>query len=147
MDPVTFLGSLSAAGTILAGVSKVAHDLTRLTERFRDADTTVGLLLTELWAIQGALRVVEKWTTDNESLGPVQDELASNFEMSIEGCRTAIALLEDDVTVLHAAFVNDEKDFVARLKTLWKESAMKDHQQHLRAQVQALQILIQAVQM
>lgn len=147
MEPVTFIGTLSAAGTIVAGISTVAHDLSRLRERFKEADKTVGLLLTELSAIKGALGQVEDWVKYGSAAGPVQEELAGSFEMSIEGCKTAVDLLSDKVAMLRHAFLNEENDFMARARTVWNESALKDHQQHLRAQVQALQFLIQTVQM
>lgn len=147
MDPATFLGSLSAAGTILAGITTVVKNLCELKERFRDADTTVGLLVTELSSITAALNVVQKWSKDGSQLGPIQVELAGNFELSIEGCRAAVALLSDDVTILHTAFIGDERNVTARIKALWKDSALKDRLEHLRSQVSALKLLIDAVQL
>jgi hypothetical protein len=147
MEPATIIGTLSAAGTIVAGITGVVHDLTRLQERFKEADKTIGLLLTELSAIKGALSQVEDWIKFGAKDSPVQEELAGSFEMSMEGCRTAVSLLSERVKTLHAAFTSEEHNFLTRAKTVWNESALKDHQQHLRAQVQALQFLIQVVQM
>ena len=147
MDPTTIIGTLSAAGTIVAGIGNVAHDLSRLRERFQEADKTVGLLLTELFAIKGALGQVDLWLKHSAKSSLVQEELVGAFEMSIEGCKTAVLLLSDRVAALHEAFSRQEHDFRTRAKTVWNESALKDHQQHLRAQVQALQFLIQTVQL
>lgn len=147
MDPATIIGTLSAAGTIVAAIGNVAHDLSRLRERYREADTTIGLLLTELFAIQGALRYVELWAQHAARDGLIQEELVSYFEVSLEGCRTAVSLLSEKVAALHEASSSQEHNFRARARTVWHESALKDHQQHLRSQVQALSILIQTVQM
>lgn len=147
MEPVTIIGTLSAAGTIVAGITSVVHDLTRLKERFKEADNTIGLLLTELNTIKGALSQVEHWIKFGAKNSPVQEELAGCFEISMEGCKTAVSLLSERVAALHAAFISEEHAFLTRAKAVWNESALKDHQQHLRSQVQALQFLIQVVQM
>jgi len=147
MDPISFLGALSAAGTIVAAITKCAHTLAQLRSRFQEADITLRLLLAELSAVKAALVQVEDWANYNSTNGPVQEELAIGFSDSLEGCQLAMDLLGEEVTRLATCFANSEDDFGARMRTVWNESSMKDHQQRLHGQIAALQLLLQAVQM
>jgi hypothetical protein len=147
MDPATFIGTLASAGAIVAAITRVAHTLARLRGRFQEADLTLRLLLAELSAVKAALVQIEDWANFNSSNGPVQEELATGFSMSLDGCQIAVDLLGEEVTRLYSGFGNSEDDFGARMRTVWNESSMKDHQQTLHGQISALQLLLQAVQM
>lgn len=147
MDPISFIGTLSAAGTIVAAITKCAHTLARLRGRLQEADITLRLLLAELSAIKAALVQVEDWANYNSTNAPVNENLANGFSESLEGCQLAMELLGEEVTRLAAGFANSEDDFGARIRTVWNESSMKDHQQRLHGQISALQLLLQAVQM
>jgi hypothetical protein len=146
MDPVTFIGTLSATGAIVAGITKVAHKLSTLRGRFHEADTTLGLLIVELSAVKGALGQVDDWANFGSTNNPVSEDLAEAFELSLEGCRTAVSLLEEEVVTLTNAFLAEDDDFMARARTVWNESTIKDHQQKLHGQILALQLLLQTVQ-
>lgn len=147
MDPISFIGTLASAGTIVVAITKCAHTLARLRGRFQQADITLRLLLAELSAVKAALVQVEDWANYNASNSPVNENLASGFSESLDGCQLAMDLLGEEVARLAAGFTDNEDDFGARMKTVWNEASMKDHQQRLHGQIAALQLLLQAVQM
>ena len=74
MDPISFIGTLASAGTIVAAITKCAHTLARLRGRFQEADITLRLLLAELSAVKAALVQVEDWANFNASNSPCQRE-------------------------------------------------------------------------
>ena len=147
MDPVSFIGTLAAAGAIAGSITEAANALARLRGRLKEADTILRLLLAELSAVKAALQQIEDWAKYNSSNGQVQEELAIAFSMSLEGCQISVELLGEEVTRLSGDFGSSEDDFRARMRTVWNESRMREHQQRLHGQISALQFLLQAVQM
>ncbi|QDS76771.1 hypothetical protein FKW77_001903 [Venturia effusa] len=145
MDPISFIGTLASAGTIVAAITKCAHTLARLRGRFQEADITLRLLLAELSAVKAALVQVEDWANYSASNSPVNENLASGFSDSLDGCQLAMNLLGEEVSRLAAGFGENEDDTRARMRTVWNDSSMKDHQQRLHGQIAALQLLLQAV--
>lgn len=143
MDPVSFLGAVGAGAGIIAAILKTVQKLSELRERFQEADTTIGLLITELLTIQAALVRIDGWAKYTFTpTSPIQEDLRSVFEVSLDGCGLAMNMLAAEVESL----ANDRSDFSTRARTLLNEANMRIHQQRLHAQVSALQLLIQAVQ-
>lgn len=143
MDPVSFLGAVGAGAGIVATILKTIQKLSELRERFQEADTTIGLLITELVTIQAALVRIDGWAKYTFTpTSPIQGDLRSAFEVSLDGCGLAMNILAAEVESL----ANDRSDFSTRARTLLNETNMRIHQQRLHAQVGALQLLIQAVQ-
>ncbi|KAF2430763.1 hypothetical protein EJ08DRAFT_209128 [Tothia fuscella] len=145
MDPASVIGVLSAAGGIVALIINTAKKLQELRERYKESDVTIRLLMSELLTVRAALTQVDEYAKHNLTpTSPVQEDLRSAFDISIEGCMTALELLADEVDGLLG---NDNGEaFQKRVKQLWKDSMMKIHQQRLHTQVGALQLLLQAIQ-
>ena len=146
MDPCTVIGTISAAGAIVVGITNTIHKLVRIRERFKEADVTLRLLVAELSAVKAALLQIEDWANYNSD-GVVEGGLEHGFKLSLEGCQIAMDLLWDEVESLYEGFEDNDDAFAARLRTVWKESSMKEHQQRLRGQIGALQLLLQAAHM
>lgn len=143
MDPISFLGAVGTGASIIAAILKTVQKLSELRERFQEADTTIGLLITELLTIQAALVRIDGWAKYTFTpTSPIQEDLRSAFEVSLDGCGLAMNILAAEVESL----ANDRSDFSTRARTLLNETNMRIHQQRLHAQVGALQLLIQAVQ-
>jgi hypothetical protein len=74
----------------------------------------------------------------------------SGLQVALEGCQIAMEVLAEEVNDLAAGgtTTNDPATFnlgfVAKAKVVWNEDALKIHQDRLHAQVQALNLLLQA---
>jgi hypothetical protein len=146
VDPCTIIGTVSAAGAIVVGITNTIHKLVRLRETFKEADVALRLLIAELSAVKAALLQIEDWATYNSD-GNVEGGLERGFKLSLEGCQIALDLLWDEVASLCEGFEDNDDVFTARLRTVWKDSIMKEHQQRLHCQIGALQLLLQAAHM
>jgi hypothetical protein len=146
MDPASLIGVLSAAGGIVSLIIQTVKKLNELRERFEQANVTIRLLMSELLTVRAALQQVDDWTRYNLTpSSPIQEDLRSAFEISIEGCTMAMELLSEEVDELLGHDTGES--FLIRIRSLWKEDMMLVHQQRLHTQVGALQLLLQAIQM
>lgn len=144
MDPASILGAVSAAGAIVAAITKTLHNLSEIRGRFQGADTTIGLLISELSTVKAAVTQIEDWARFNGN-GQIQEDVAEAIKVSIEGCKDSMDLLADEVAGLVGDPDRAGAEFLMRAKTVWNDSSMKDHQQRLHTQIGALQLLLQAV--
>ena len=145
MDPATFIGSLSAAGAIIAAITTTVRNLSQLRDRFQHADVTIGLLIRELSTIKAALVQIEDFAAYSLQ-GPLQEELAEAFRVSLQGCKECLDLMADEVAELIDESNALGAGLLMRAKYVWNESTMRDHQQRLHTQISALQLLLQAAQ-
>lgn len=148
MDPVSILGLITTAGTIANAITKTIRDLSDLRAQYTDADLRVRLLIKELSTIKSSLTQINDWahfldTTNNQA------ELRDALQVALDGVELAMGALAEEVQKLvpdPSATSRVDMGFRARTKYVWNEVTMKEHENRLRAQVSALQLLLQAAQ-
>ena len=139
MDPLSLIGGISAAGAIIAAITKTVHSLYDMRGKYDGADLTIRLLIVELTTVKAALVQIQDWARYSFAGSPAQKELLEGFEVSLEGCRIAMDVLAEEVARLVS-----KNPFIQRTQYAWNAVGMKDHQDRLRTQVAALQLLLQA---
>jgi hypothetical protein len=150
MDPITILGVLSASFQIAQYIGQTIHGLSTLRGKFKDADTTIRLLIGELSTIRAAVSQIRDWAKWNYNDSPKEEEYLKGLEVALDGCQAAMEVLAEEVADLvgGVATVSDPAKFslgcIPKVKAIWSDDAMKSHQDRLHAQVQALQLLLQA---
>lgn len=148
MDPTSILGLISTAGTIASTITGTIKDLSDLRATYIDSNVRIRLLIKELSTIKSSLTQINDWAhfldeTQN------QVELKEALQVALDGVELAMGALAEEVRSL----VQDtsprsqvELGFRAKTKYAWNEANMKEHENRLRAQVSALQLLLQAAQ-
>ena len=139
MDPISLIGGISAAGAILAAITKTVQNLYDIRGRYDEADLTIRLLIVELNTIKAALIQIQDWAQYSFAGSPTQKELLEGFEVSLEGCKMAMDVLAEEVARLVS-----KNPFIQRTQYAWNAAGMKEHQDRLRSQIAALQLLLQA---
>jgi hypothetical protein len=71
---------------------------------------------------------------------PKGKEICDNLNVAMEGCQGIIDALDHDV----AGLVGHSGSIVSRVKQLFLESTIKDHEERLDSQIAALQLLLTA---
>ncbi|KAL8731710.1 MAG: hypothetical protein Q9181_004209 [Wetmoreana brouardii] len=148
MDPVSILGLIASAGTIASAITNTIRDLSGLRRQYTDADVRVRLLIKELSTIKSSLTQINDWahfldTTNNQA------ELRDALQVALDGVELAMEALAEEVRgLVHDTSETSRIDlgFRAKTKYLWNEENMTEHENRLRAQVSALQLLLQASQ-
>lgn len=140
MDPLSVVGGLQASGAIIAVILRTLKNLSDARSRFLNADTTFQLLISELTATKAAVQQIEDWAKYNFTASAAQNDLNEAFKVSFDGVTIAMEILSREVEGLM-----NKNPFLMKTKITWTETTMKEHADRLRAQVAALQLLVQAV--
>ncbi|KAL8893724.1 MAG: hypothetical protein Q9192_004985 [Flavoplaca navasiana] len=148
MDPASILGLIATAGTIASAITKTIRDLSDLRAQYTDANLRIRLLVQELSTIKSALSQINDWAhflDDNHN----QAELKDALQVALDGVELAMGALAEEVHALvhdTSTSANVALSFRDKTKFAWNEQNMKEHENRLRAQVSALQLLLQASQ-
>ncbi|KAL4914262.1 ankyrin repeat-containing domain protein [Aspergillus aurantiobrunneus] len=145
MDPVSAFGLISRAFQV-GHITETLAGLASLREKYQHADLTIGTLEQQLGTIRAAVAQLEHWTRTRLRDSPA--EYNRSLDVALDGCRTVTEALSDEVQVLTQGASSSETGigFRARMRVVWREDAMRGHQERLHSQVVALQLLVQACQ-
>ncbi|KAL8680712.1 MAG: hypothetical protein Q9186_003110 [Xanthomendoza sp. 1 TL-2023] len=148
MDPASILGLIATAGTIASTITKTIRDLSDLRSQYTDANVRIRLLIKELSTIKSSLTQINDWAHLLDDAHN-QAELKDALQVALDGVELAMGALAEEVQAL----VDDTSDpsrvnlgFRGKTKFAWNEQDMMEHENRLRAQVSALQLLLQASQ-
>jgi hypothetical protein len=150
MDPISVVGVASASVQIAQLITQTIQGLCTLRNKFKEANTTIWLLMGELSTIRAAVSQLHDWTQliDNDS--PKEEEYMNSLQVALDGIQTATEVLAEDIKDITAGATTTSDaatfnlGFMVKAKVLWSEDTMKIHQDRLHAQVQALNLLLQA---
>jgi hypothetical protein len=140
MDPLTIIGGLASTAQIAGGILQITKNLNDARKRYKAADTTIKLLVTELLSIKAAVGQIEDWARYNSAESAMTPELVEGFKHSFEGCHLAMDTLASEVVSL-----TSRNPFLVKAGVAWNEATMKEHSERLKSQVSVLQLLIRAV--
>ncbi len=151
MDPVTAFGLFSGAIQVLQAIASTAGGLRQLTGKLREADFTIQSLIQELACIRTALTSLKEWLHIHRNGsgrdGPKFSELHQDLAVAMDGCRVVMEVLSCEVfELVQSVEESGGVNFRARMRIVWNDDTMRGHQEKLRAQVQALQLLLQVCQ-
>ena len=148
MDPISAVGVVSGGFQIIHLISETAHGLRTLQGKFKNADHRIRALISELDAIGAALTELDHWARNHLRDSPRHKEYDEGLEVALDGCRTIMEVLSEGVFALTQCANEDftALGFRARVRAVWNEEMMRDHQDRLHAQVLALHLLLQARQ-
>ena len=147
MEPISVIGLLSTAGTLASAITVTIKSLSDLRGQYKDADLRIRLLIGELSTVKSALTQINDWTHYLDDTHQ-QSDVVAGLKVSLEGCQLALDALAEEVQSLLGGAIPDSRSMSFRMRTryVWSESSLKDHESRLRAQIAALQLLLQAVQ-
>lgn len=138
MEPLSILGAVAACTEIVSVITRVTTNLHSLKQRWSEGARSLQLLIAKLSTVRSALAQVKDWAELNASTSPNGDEMRDSLGVAMEGCQVFIEALDQDV----AGLLGDS--VVSRLKQLFIDSTIKEHEQRLDSQILALQVLLNA---
>ena len=141
------IGLLSTAGTIATTITYTIKTLSELRGQYKDAELRIRLLIGELSTVKSALNQINDWSDYLDDTHK-QADVVNGLKVSLEGCKLAMDALADEVRQLVGDTTPESRlnpGFRAKTKYAWNESNLQEHENRLRAQIAALQLLLQAV--
>jgi phage shock protein A len=143
MDPATALGLAAACSSLVkacGGVVKTLHDLA---EVYKDAELSILSMIEECENIRFAWTSLEDWA--NKYLGRMDnyEQLLERLQSSIYTGQLTMSALEEDL----AKATRKTTNFRRRITFVWDAAVFHEHQNRIRGQYSALQLLLQVISM
>jgi len=126
-------------------ISKSVDFLLGLQSKYRKADLSMSLLIGQLSTLRAALNQISEWI-DSELNTPRHQQLVADLTVAIEGCQLLILVLETRVDELQKDEVTEKLKPMGKISYLWEESGMREYLNHLNNQINALNLLLTAIQ-
>jgi hypothetical protein len=139
MEPLSIIGAVAACGELVTMIARVTSNLHTLKTRWTEGARSLQLLIGKLSSIRAALIQIKDWAEFNASTSPNGEEMRDSLGIAIEGCQVIIEALGHDVERLGLG-----DSVVSRLKQLFFDSTIREHEGRLDSQVTALQLLLNA---
>ncbi|MCJ1434227.1 guanine nucleotide-binding protein subunit alpha [Xylographa pallens] len=147
MDPVSIVSLASAVLSIVGVIAKNVNALSTLQAKYRNADLSVFLLIGQLSTLKAALGQISEWikvegiTAQSEHL-----QLVADLQVALKGCQVLISILDDRVEQLANKEGSDSLKVQGKIVFLWEEQELNVYVTHLNNQVNALTLLLSAIQ-
>lgn len=139
MDPLSLVGAIAG---IVSVVAKATLSLSGLKSRYKIADIKVSLLIGQLSTLKAALTQV-KYLVENVSLGP---QLFDDLSTSLSSLWIIISALGNQLDQLQLNPENEFSRWTQKVGFVWDDQTMRDYLSLLDHQVNALQLLLSALQ-
>lgn len=149
MDPISAFGIVTGAIQTIQIIGATLQGLRTLQGKFSEAESTIHSLIVQLLTIKHAISQLHEWAKYRAETSEHPDYL-DGLDTAIDGCRMSMELLSEETSKLTGASTPNEDSLRfgtrARLRVVWNEPLMKDHEQRLQSQVLALNFLLQVCQ-
>ena len=149
MDPISAFGIVTGAIQTIQIIGATLQGLRTLQGKFSDAESTIHSLIVQLLTIKHALNQLHEWAKYRTEVSEHPDYL-DGLDIAVDGCRMSMELLSEEISKLTRATTSAEDGSRigtrARLRVVWNDPLMKDHEQRLQSQVLALNFLLQVCQ-
>jgi hypothetical protein len=144
MDPISAISFVSAIAGIVDLVAKGVLSLSDLQSRYRIADIKFHLLITQLSTLKVALIQIGLLVED-VSHAPRNIQLVSALSTSLSSLETIIGALDNRLSQLQRN-AEDGLSNWGKFNYVWDEQTMRDYLSLLDHQVNALNLLLSALQ-
>ena len=144
MDPVSVIGLGASIIGITDVVTRTLSALRQLQQRWKTADVTVGLLVSQLTTLKAALNQISDWVNQRLEGAIQHHQLVMDLESSMQSCNLLVSLMDSYISELNF----DEKNslvFESRAKAVLQAGQVKECVSHLNNQATALNLLLTAL--
>ena len=135
-DPLSAVSIASGASSIAIQVAQVGKTLCDAATKVKSAELEIISTVSELDAMRLAWEQVEKllsgWQTNLEA------DLLTRLQRQISVVNLVMQALADDL----APFQRQSPDLSTRWKFVWNEAKFKDHQNRIRGQSAAMNLMV-----
>ncbi|KAI1378831.1 hypothetical protein F4677DRAFT_443316 [Hypoxylon crocopeplum] len=144
MDPVSVIGLTGAIIGIVDVVTRSVKLLSDLKSRYNIIDLKINLLIGQLSTLRAALNQIDDLASSYLATTR-HEQLYSDVSVSLQGCEAIIFVLNDRLTQMER---NDYNRLTKGSKAyfLWDESTISEYLVLINNQINALNLLLTALQ-
>jgi guanine nucleotide-binding protein G(i) subunit alpha len=147
MDPASILGIIGSVISIADIVTRSVRRLSSLKTKFKDVPFLVTTLTGQLCTVQAALDQLSVWAKRDLNSNDRYKKLATQVGDALECFGPLIKALESRLDQIEGVDQGESQNNTAkRLFFLWTERELMDYLSLLDRQVNALTLLLQALQ-
>jgi hypothetical protein len=145
MDPVSAIGLVGAIVGVVDVISRNIGYLMDLQSRYRSADIKISLLIGQLSTLKAALKQIIELMNTSLVAVPQHQPLVHDLKTSLDCCEVVILVLDSRLCCLRR---NEDSGLSALSKAqfVWDENSMNDYLNLLNNQINALNLLLTALQ-
>ncbi|KAF2797877.1 hypothetical protein K505DRAFT_414740 [Melanomma pulvis-pyrius CBS 109.77] len=143
MDPASVLGIVAGCTTLTVRCASVVQNLSSLVKTYKNAELFILTISEECETIQFAWQRIEQWASQNLQYVEDTEQLRDRLQRSIYSGELVMAALEEELV----AILSRTNDIKRRAGLVWNNNVFLDHQNRIRGQVAALQLLLQVISM
>ena len=143
MDPVSATG---LAGSVIGLIDVAARSISALRalqRRWKAADLTITLLISQLMTLRAALNQIEEWITASPNANQ-HYQLIIDLGASLESCEILLLFIDGKLNELDWSD-NNVLSFESRIKIALQDTAVKECATHLANQSMALNLLLTVI--
>jgi hypothetical protein len=145
MDPVSVIGLVGAIIGVIDVISRNISTLKDLQSRCKIADLKASLLIGQLSTLQAAFKQIVELMNTSIIATFCYRQLVDDFKASLDCCKAVILLLEEILCALRRGEYNG-LDVMSRVQFVRDEKNMTDYLNLLSNQINALNLLLTALQ-
>ena len=144
MDPISIVGLAGSIVSIVDVIAKSIQNLRELQQRWKAADLTVNSLIGQLFTLKTALNQIQTWMSSSLSKEPQNDQLVANLGHSLDSCSYLVTFMYDHLLLLDWTEANN-LTLASKIRAVFHDSEVKDCAVYLDRQVNALNLLLTAL--
>ena len=142
VDPIWIISLVEGSISLIVQCGSAIKTLNEIAAKHKQAELTLSAMVQEMDVIELAWRRIKDWfECYTDEAGDV--ELLERLDKSLKCGTSVITALQDDLL----AFESRRLGFMQRSKLNWNEKALRDHQDRIRGQVQAMSFLLQVIEL
>ena len=145
MDPISIMSLAGAVVGVIDVITRRVDSLLKLQTGYKTANLKVSLLVGQLSTLKAALSQIREWIDTSLINRPQHQQLVADLKVSIEGCKLLISVLDDHFQ----CFEEKETSTLGTMRKihfLWEQGGINDYLNHLNNQINALNLLLTALQ-
>lgn len=143
MDPVSAIGLAGSIVGIIDVAARSISALRALQQRWKTADLTISLLISQLTTLRAALNQIKEWISTSLNAN-YHYQLVMDLGASLESCESLLLFI--DGQLLHFDWNdNNALSFESRMKATLQDKTVRECATHLANQSTALNLLLTAL--
>jgi hypothetical protein len=148
MDPVSAIGLAGALISIGDILTRSIRRLIGLQSKYRSSSLVVTLLIGQLTTLKAALNQTTELVEGSLINVSLHEQLVGDLQVSLDSCHVLVHVLEERIQGLESE--HDQSDGTGlttkgKAKFLLEESALSEFNNYLSSQVNALNLLLTAL--
>ena len=142
VDPISIISLVEGSIGLILQCGSAIKSLNEIATKYRQAELALSSIIQEVDVIELAWKRIKDWFESyTDEAGDI--ELLERLDKSLKCGTNVISALQDDLL----GYGSKRLGFMQRSRLSWNEKVLRDHQDRIRGQVQAMSLLLQVIEL